>query len=425
MNRFIPILLLLIVFSCDQSEKTTKPNPADLVADPDNAGIIVPEGFAVLKVAEELGKVRHLAVRKNGDIYLNLRNPKEGAGGLVALRDTTNDGRADIISYFTEVGGTGLGLYNGYLYYSSDSSVLRRKFNGDELVPSGPEELVVSGFEYRPQHAAKSFTFDKAGNIYVNVGAPSNACQEQDRTKGSPGQDPCPLLEKFGGIWRFDANKLNQDQMADGLRFATGMRNAVGVRWNGMTDNLYAIPHGRDNLHDWYPDTYTMDDPGEELFLLTEGSDGGWPYCYYDFEAQQKLLNPEYGGDGQAKIGRCENVTAPVYAFPGHWAPNDLIFYDGNMFPDQYSGGVFVASHGSWNRPPDQQGYNVAFIPFDGDSPKGDHQIFADGFKGVEELSSPRDAIYRPTGLAIGPDGSLFISDDQNGTVFRVVYNGK
>ena len=392
-----------------------------ITGDSDDAGLSLPDGFQALKFADSLGRIRHIAVRDNGDVYLNLRKRDEDEGGLVALRDTDMDGRADEIKYFSDVYGTGIGIRNGFLYYSTDSSVLRRKFNGDELVPSGAEELVVGGFEYRPQHAAKSFTFDNDGNLYVNVGAPSNACQDPDRTKDVPGQDPCPLLEKFGGVWKFSADVLNQDQMADGYRYATGLRNCVGVRWNSDNNELYAVPHGRDMLHNWYPETYTRDDPAEELLLLKDGADAGWPYCYWDYESEAKLLNPEYGGDGE-KVGRCENTTDPVYAFPGHWAPNDLVFYQGEMFPKNYQNGVFVAFHGSWNRAGDQRGYNVAFIEMNAGQPTSDHIVFAGGFTGTDTLDNPRDAKHRPTGLAVGPDGSLFVSDDQNGTLFRIVY---
>jgi glucose/arabinose dehydrogenase len=129
------------------------------------------------------------------------------------------------------------------------------------------------------------------------------------------------------------------------------------------------------------------------------------------------VLAPEYGGDGRA-VGRCAAVAPPAFAFPAHWAPNALLFYTGTQFPAAYRGGLFVAFHGSWNRAPlPQQGYNVVFLPFAGGRPRGPFQVFADGFRGPTP-----DRTYRPTGLAQGPDGSLYMADDRGGRVYRVIY---
>jgi glucose/arabinose dehydrogenase len=264
--------------------------------------------------------------------------------------------------------------------------------------------------------------------MYVTVGAPSNACQEQDRTKGSKGMDPCPLLDLHGGIWRFKADVLNQDQAKDGYRFATGIRNAVAISWNTTENKLYALQHGRDQLAQFYPELYTEDQssqlPAEEFLLVEDGSNFGWPYCYFDPMLNKKVLGPEYGGDGQ-KEDRCASADDPLLAFPAHTAPNDVLFYTGNMFPGKYKNGAFIAFHGSWNRAPQpQEGYYVVFVPFKGAIPEGSWEIFASGFAGVETVKSPRDAQHRPCGLAQGPDGSLYVSDDVNGRIYRILYNG-
>ncbi|HLR31743.1 MAG TPA: hypothetical protein VK074_04600, partial [Fodinibius sp.] len=131
------------------------------------------------------------------------------------------------------------------------------------------------------------------------------------------------------------------------------------------------------------------------------------------------------GGDGQ-EVGRCAEYLDPVAAFPGHWAPNGLLFYKGEHFPERYRGGAFVAFHGSWNRAPlPQQGYKVSFVPFEDGNTAGDYETFADGFAGVEPIPNRGAAEYRPMGLAMGPDGALFISDSQEGRIWRVVYTGK
>jgi glucose/arabinose dehydrogenase len=269
--------------------------------------------------------------------------------------------------------------------------------------------------------------FDGQGNMYVNVGAPSNACQQQDRTKGSPGMDPCPILEYAGGTWKFKDDVLNQEQLTDGVRYATGIRNGMANCWNTAVNELYIVQHGRDQLSQFYPEIYDDKEnaelPAEEFFLVTEGSDFGWPYCFYDPFQQKKILAPEYGGDGEA-VERCENKTDPIMAFPGHIAPNDLLFYTGNMFPEKYKNGAFIAFHGSWNRAPEPQlGYFVAFVPFDGTNPSGDWEVFAEGFAGLSPVTSTRDAQHRPCGLAQGPDGSLYVVDSIKGKIWRIFYS--
>ncbi len=423
--------LVCLLFSCDNATIVQDEEPnVQMTADPDNGSLTLADGFGAYVVADNLGGARHIAVNDNGDIYIKMRNTKNG-GGVVALRDTTGDGRADIQEYFEDHGGTGMSLHNGYIYFSSDTVVYRMKLNNGELVPSGKPEVVVEGFLTQGQHASKPLTFDKSGHMYVTVGGPSNACQQKTRTPGSRGQDPCLQLERQAGIWQFDANKTNQTQQADGKRYATGIRNAVALDWNNSVDELYALQHGRDQLSNLWPKYYdslqSAELPAEEFLRVNEGDDFGWPYCYYDPQKQQKLLAPEYGGDGQ-KTGRCENAEDPIMAFPAHWAPNDIVFYNGDMFPEKYKNGAFIAFHGSWNRAPlPQQGYLIAFVPMDGSgNPSGEYERFADQFAGSGgTIENPSDAEFRPTGLATGPDGSLYVTDDQKGRVWRVFHRGQ
>ena len=428
---FVTLLTTVGLLSCDSSSSSETSNdaPTTLSAETDNGSIVLPDGFAALLVADDVGKARHIVVRENGDIYVKLRDTKSG-GGVLALRDTTGDGRADIKEHFTETAGSGIDIYNNYLYFSTDTSVYRVKLPEDELLPTQQPELVIGDFPAQPQHAAKSFTFDQDGHIYVTVGGPSNACQEEMRVPGSPGQDPCPQLDQQAGIWKFNANQTNQTQAEDGARYATGIRNGFALHWNTTLDQLYALQHGRDQLSTLWPEYYTTEQsaelPAEEFIRVNEGSDFGWPYCYYDPMQEKKLLAPEYGGNSE-EIGRCADKDQPIMAFPAHWAPNDLVFYQGEMFPEEYRQGAFIAFHGSWNRAPlPQQGYMVAFVPFGDDGlPRGEFERFADQFAGEGEvIENANDAQYRPTGLAVGPDGSLYISDDKGGRIWRVFYEG-
>jgi len=216
------IFLGFMLIGCSSNDNSTMQVSAvnGLNFDTDNGSITVPEGFGALVVADDLGRGRHMVVRENGDIFVALRELHDGSG-IAALRDTTGDGRADIVQYFGEEPGTGIGIRNGYLYFGTDQSIIRWELGEDELVPDGAPETIVEGFPEQGPHAAKPFTFDNAGNIYVNVGAPSNACMEQGRTPGSPGMDPCPQLERHAGIWQFSADLPGQTQVDDGYRYAS------------------------------------------------------------------------------------------------------------------------------------------------------------------------------------------------------------
>jgi glucose/arabinose dehydrogenase len=406
--------LILFLFSCKSSETSTKTD----------SNLMLPEGFEASIVAADLGRGRHLTVNSNGDIYMMLSRDKDG-NGIVALRDQDKDGKADVIEYFGERTGTGIDIHNGYLYHSTPTAIYRYKLDPAELVPSADAELVIGGFPEQNTHESKPFTFDDSGNMYVTVGAPSNACQEQGRTPGSPGQNPCPQLIHQAGIWRFSADQLNQDHENDGHRYATGIRNAVALDWNTTVNKLYAVQHGRDQLSQLWPDYFTDEQsaelPAEEFLMVNDGSDFGWPYCFYDHLRCKKLLAPEYGGDGKREAD--PKYQDPILAFPGHYAPNDLIFYTADQFPAEYKNGAFIAFHGSWNRGPfEQKGYLVAFVPFEDDLPSADWRIFADGFKGSEPIKSSGEAKHRPMGLAQDIDGSLLISDSVTGTIWRIKY---
>ena len=165
-----------------------------------------------------------------------------------------------------------------------------------ELVPAGKRETVVSGFPMERQHADKTFALDGNGRLYVNIGAPSNSCQQNDRQEGSPGQNPCAILEKYGGVWVFDANKLDQTP-ADGRRFATGIPNAVAIEWNPARNALYAVIHGRDSLDTLFPALYQAVDnatrTAEEFHELVDGGDYGWAYTFWDTKLDQRIVAPE------------------------------------------------------------------------------------------------------------------------------------
>ncbi len=393
-----------------------------------NGGLTLPTGFSASIIAHDLGAARHMAVNSKGDLYVKMDRVKNG-GGIIELSPAKGNGQATKKEVFGDFGGTGIAIKNGYLYASSNTNVYRYKLNADEQVEdTSRAELIVKGLIDRGQHNSKSIALDNDGNIYVNIGAYSNSCQEHDRENGSKGIDPCPILDSAGGIWQFKADKQDQTY-GDGVRYATGTRNVVGLDWNKEVNELFVMQHGRDQIGSMFPQFYEAkyadELPAEEMFLVKKGMNFGWPYCYYDPMQKKKLLNPEYGGDGK-QVGRCAEMQNPIVAFPAHLAPNGLLFYTGNMFPEKYKNGAFIAFHGSWNRNvTGQEGYFVAFVPFKDGKPSGKWEVFANGFAGVSKIESTGDAKYRPCGLAQAPDGSLYVSDDNKGNIWNITYKGK
>jgi glucose/arabinose dehydrogenase len=398
------------------------------------ADISLPAGFTATVFHPGLGPVRHIAVRDNGDVYvakqalldMPMFRQKAAYGGLIALRDGDGDGTADRVESFgpTDV-TTGVAIHDGFLYFSSDLIIYRLPL-GDTLIPDGIPEPVAGGFPIQRSHGSKTLAFDNEGYLYVNSGVPANSCQQENNKRESPGFNPCPHLDRAGGIWRFRADQIFQDQARNGERFVTGTRNVMALEWNPYVDRLFFVMHGRDSVGFLWPKLFTREQnrdlPAEEFHVAEAGDDFGWPYTYYDPIRHERMQAPEYGGDG--KTPATGEYKEPLIAFPAHWAPNDLIFHSGKNFPDKYRQGAFIVFHGSWNRMPfPQGGFNVVFVPMHDGRVTGDWEIFADGFIGQDEpIKSPADTAYRPTGLAEGPDGALFITEDKTGRIWRVTY---
>ena len=428
----------------DSAGSVASLNDTTALACPDSAGVAsagltLPAGFCANVFAEGVIHGRHVAVAGNGDVYIAIEgtnpSPKAQPAGttpppatsFVALRDTNRDGRADLLRRIGTLGNTGVALANGYVYVDEGTAIVRYARADTALVPAGKREVVVDGFPLTPGHRARNFVIDTTGSLFVNVGSATNSCQAKDRALGSPGLEPCTELLTRAGIWRFDADRPGQ-RFNPEARFASGIRNGMGlaVASDGM---LYGTQHGRDQLHDNWPEVfpdvaYQAENPGEQLIQINQGDDFGWPHCYYSIVERHLVDAPEYGGDGKTTT-RCADKKEPRAVFPAHWAPMSLFIYPTNLagtdrFPDKYRGGAFIAFHGSWNRTPaPQAGYRVVFQPLSG----GEYITFADGFAGLPaDQIQPDRAKHRPVGIAAMPDGSLIITDDAGGRVYRVTY---
>jgi glucose/arabinose dehydrogenase len=412
------VLFLTIIVG--SSFKFFPPNPP-------KSALKLPGGFQVEVIADSLGAARHLAVTSNGIIYVKLAKLKNGKG-IIALQDLNGDGSAYKKTGFGNYIGTGIYVKDGCLYASSNTDIYRYRLNEKgEVIDTAHAEKIVTGLLDRHEHNSKSIVLDNNGYLYVNVGAYSNACQLQDRVQGSPGMNPCPILDSAAGIWQFRTDKFGQTY-EDGVHYATGLRNVVGLDWNNDDDQLFVMQHGRDQLFQLDPNLYdakqSAELPAETMYALRDGDNAGWPYVYYDPFQKKKIVSPEYGGDGKKTGG--ENTVDPVAAYPAHMAPDGLVFYTGTMFPERYHHGAFIAFHGSWNRAPEKQkGYFVVFQPFKNGRPDGNWEVFADNFAGSDDISSPGQALHRPCGLAQGPDGALYVSDDAKGTIYRITYNAR
>ena len=394
----------------------------------------LPSGFHATVVADELGPIRHLAVRANGDLYVSTPvNTDAGKAGIVALHlDAAH--KVDQMQHFGTVdGGTGIRVYNGALYATSPSGVYRFTFDGDALVPAKAPELIVDGMpSTHPgfNRVNRPIAFDGNGNLFVALDASANLCTAQ--TQPPPGQPlpttppvglkPCPDLGTRAGVWRFSATKPGQRFPTDGEQLATGIRDIDSLDWSPVDSSLYGIMHGRDNTHRLWPDLVSADDEdhiADEMHKITKATDFGWPYTYYDGEKKIRLISPEYGGDGK-KQAAPGTYSTPVLTFQSRRpAPLDLLFYSGSMFPAAYQHGAFIVLHGTGNK----SGYNVVFVPFNTKGKAGAPQVFADGFAAFDTTGQTPRATYRPSGIAEGPDGALYVADSQKGRVWRIAYD--
>ena len=342
---------------------------------PPEKPILLPEGFAIHVFVQDLRGPRMLALGPDGEIYVAER----GADRIIRLPDQDDDGNADTLEVVAGELNRPSSLAfaaDGSLYVGETTRVLRLdapdhqgKFQEQRVVI---EDLPSGG------HNTRTVLFSPDGQtLFVSIGSTCNVCDEDDPRRAA--------------IVRYNLDGSGEDV------FARGLRNAVGIVFRPGTDELWATNNGRDMLGD--------DLPPETIYQVVQGGDYGWPRCH-----SGRIIDPEYG-DAQA----CQDVLPPEVEMQAHSAPLGLRFYDGESFPAEYQGDLFVAFHGSWNRSV-PTGYKVVRIPFNNGSP-GTVQDFATGWLVGDS------AWGRPVDVIVGSDGALYVSDDSGGIIYRIFYN--
>jgi glucose/arabinose dehydrogenase len=343
---------------------------------PDLAGIQVPAGFRITTYATGLRAPRFLTFGADGTLFV----AESGSGAVVALSDPGHTGAAatrttvlDHLNYPTSVE-----VSMGALYVGERSEIVR--------VPIGPDlratgkQVIVPDLPTAGNHITRTVHLGPGGKLYVAIGSTCDACVEADPRRAA--------------IWVYNADG------SGGRLFARGLRNAVGLANNSWNGQMWATDMGRDYLGE--------DSPPDTIYALRDGADYGWPRCHAG-----DILDPALGQPGD-----CNGIEQPLVKLPAHSSPLGLAFYRTGAFPAAWHG-LFVAYHGSWNRMV-PTGYKIVFIPLNAQGAvAGPPQDFATGW-----LHADGTVTGRPVGLAIGPDGALYVSDDQAGAVYRIVYSG-
>lgn len=377
--------------------------------------LVVPAGFCVRPFAEKVGPVRHIVVHPSGVVVAATKLPP----GLVALADTSGDGVADVVTRFGPgEGGTGVTWSGGWVYFAADVGVYRIPWPAEARAPTGDGEWVAQGLPSAGSsgwaHTMKGIAVGGDGAVYVSIGSATDNCQPSPEIMPQEGLWPCPELSSRAGIWRF-APPATIGAAWTGSRHATGLRNAMALAHDPSSGTLWAASHGRDFLNRaWgWSSEESANQPAELLVRVTRGADFGWPYCMGRWQdtGATLVIAPEYDKrDGEAA---CARRTQPTAGYPGHWSPM-AIAPATDALPAPWRRGLFIAFHGSRTRAPlAEAGHQVLFQPLDAKGlPMGERQIFL--------RTTDKPGSLRPAGVAIAPNGILYVTDDDHARIIRI-----
>lgn len=388
-SHSLTFLVVAVLFACKpeggKTEDTTENTPTISTEDSvlyknlNLETLTMPEGFTI-DVYARVKNARSMAISPDGTLFVGNR----GADKVYALKDTTGDYKADEI--FVLASGlqmpNGVAFKDGDLYVAEVSKIW--KFPDIENNLSSPsKELIYDDYPEDNHHGWKYIAFGPDGKLYIPVGAPCNTCESKD--------------DIYGSITRMDPDGTNMEI------YAMGVRNSVGITWHPETGNMYFTDNGRDNMGDNVP-------PCELNRSTEKGQHFGYPYCHGG-----DIKDPQFGDKP------CNQFVQPVQNLQPHAAPLGLKFYTGNQFPSKFKNLVFIAEHGSWNRSPEagHTGHRVTTVAVE--NGKGiSYEPFIEGFLNKET----NKAWGRPVDVLFMEDGSMLLSDDMSGTIYRISYEG-
>lgn len=407
----LALLLASVLGACGAAPPATGPAPAPTalppVQPPPPAGaelpfpLTVPPGYRVSLYASGLREVRSVVFSPDGVPYVTVMNRDiRGGGQILALPDADADGQADTVVVAAEGLDRphGIAWHEGVLY-ASEAATLYRFFDDNGDLVTDRREPIVTGMPADGDHWSRPFVFDAEGMLLVAIGSSCNVCQEGDKQRAT--------------FLRFDPTKVTE--YPGDTVFARGLRSVVGMTYRPGTQELWVTNNARDYLG---PDA-----PPDQLFRVERDGHYGWPYCY-----GARVPDPEAIESGSIRTPDrspiesfcATQVQPPALLLPAHVAPLGLTFYSGEQFPAEMRGRLFVAYHGAFDRS-NAFGYRVVSVPFAADGTPGQPEDFVTGFL----LNIDQPWLGRPVDVAVGPEGSLYITDDVNGYLFRVDYVGQ
>ncbi|MEZ4946043.1 MAG: sorbosone dehydrogenase family protein [Cyclobacteriaceae bacterium] len=384
----LSLLFLFMVTSCESSSKESK----DTIETEDNSSpaiteasaqlplntIKLPPGFSI-NVYAEVDNARSMAMSPSGILFVGNRNEDQ----VYAVKDTDGDFKADkrwVIASGLNM-PNGVAFKDGDLYVAEVSRILKFKDIENNLSHPGEPEVVYDQYPTETHHGWKYIAFGPDGKLYVPVGAPCNICEPEE-----------PI---YASITRMNDDGTNMEV------FASGIRNTVGFTWHPETKALWFTDNGRDMMGDDIP-------PCEFNSAPTAGMHFGYPYCHGG-----TIKDPEFGDKRP-----CSDFTPPIQNLNAHVAPLGVKFYTGSMFPSEYKNQAFIAEHGSWNRTK-KSGHLVSLVKLQDGKAVG-YETFAEGWLNQDT----QEAWGRPVDVLVLPDGSMLISDDKGGMIYRISYSG-